>query len=314
MRLSKDVTTRPNPMHNIRTNFRKIYGICKELFDKEVDRDNNFQFYPVKPKMNDLEIVSLSCCMEALSIDLENLLWSKLKTDYASLFPNLIDRSRFNRRRRRLSGLIIRVQDHVSHRLENLSQIMVIDSIPVPVVKMAREKSHKSFKESFETAPAKGYSAVNKSWFIGYKLHVVIYDNGIVQQSGITKGNVHDINFLKQVENLPADKQLLGDRAYISKTLQMDLFDRYQVNLKVPFRNNQHDYRKHPQKYKSKRQMVETFFAQMCDQMNLRRNYAKAYQGLVTRLTSKLSSMAILHWINYLNGRKIAQIKHALSF
>jgi hypothetical protein len=35
---------------------------------------------------------------------------------------------------------------------------------------------------------------------------------------------------------------------------------------------------------------------------------------LVTRITSKLSSMSILHWINYQNGKKLAQIKHALSF
>jgi hypothetical protein len=48
--------------------------------------------------------------------------------------------------------------------------------------------------------------------------------------------------------------------------------------------------------------ICKALFAQMCDQLNLKRNYAKSYQGLVTRLTSKLSSMAILHWINYLKG------------
>ena len=191
---------------------------------------------------------------------------------------------------------------------------MAIDSVPVPVVKMAREKSFKAFKRNYETAPAKGYSAVNKGWFIGYKLHVIIFDNGVVQQSGITKGNVHDINFLKEVQNLPERKQLLGDRAYISKTLQMDLFDSYKIKLKVPFRNNQHDYKKHPKRLKSKRQMIETFFAQMCDHLNLKRNYAKSYEGLAVRLASKLSSMSILHWINHLNGKKLAQIKHALSF
>ncbi len=301
-------------MHNIRTNFRKFYEICKELFEQEIDSYRNLQFYPVKPKMNDLEIISLSCCMEALGIDSENLLWSKLRTDYGSLFPNLIDRSRFNRRRKRLTGSIMQVQEHISSKLENLSQVMVVDSIPVPVVKMAREKSHRAFRESFETAPAKGYSAVNRGWFIGYKLHVVIYDNGVVQQSGITKGNVHDINFLKNIEHLPGEKQILGDRAYISKTLQLDLFEQYQVKLRVPFRINQLDYKRHPRKYRSKRQMVETFFAQMCDHLNLRRNYAKSFVGLTTRITSKLSSMSLLHWINYRNGKKLAQIKHALSF
>lgn len=301
-------------MHNIRTNFCKFYGICKELFKDETVYKKNFQFYPVQPKMNDLEVVSLACCMEALSIDSENLLWSKLKKDYATCFPNLIDRSRFNRRRKRLLPYILKVQDHISVKLENQSQTMIVDSIPVPVIKMARERSFKAFRKSFETAPAKGWSAVNRSWFIGYKLHVIIFDNGVVQQSGITKGNVHDINFLKQVKDLPVKKRILGDRAYISKTLQMDLFEQYKVTLKVPFRNNQHEYKKHPKRYKSTRQMVETFFAQMCDQLNLKRNYAKSYEGLAARLASKLSSMSILHWINHLNGKKLAQIKHALSF
>lgn len=191
-------------MHNIRTNFRKFYSICKELFEKEVNSRHNFQCYPVAPKMNDLQIVALSCCMEALGIDSENLLWSKLKTDYANQFTNLIDRSRFNHRRKRLAEMTERVQHHVGQRLDHLSNTMIVDSVPVPVIKMVRERSFKSFKHDFETAPAKGYSAVNRNWFIGYKLHVIIYDNGAIQQAGITKANVHDINFLKQLERLPA--------------------------------------------------------------------------------------------------------------
>lgn len=38
-----------------------------------------------------------------------------------------------------------------------------------------------------------GYNAVKKRWFIGFKLQVVIYNSKVVQQSGFTKGNVHDI-------------------------------------------------------------------------------------------------------------------------
>ncbi len=301
-------------MHNIKTNFGRFYRICKEFFEEEADSKGNFQFYPKAPVMADLEVIALSCVMEALGIDSENLLWSKIKKDYPGMFAQLICRTRFNRRRRRLQPYIVKIQDKVSSRLEDQSHVMVIDSIPVPVVKLAREKTYKAFRKSYDTAPAKGYSAVNKGWFIGYKLHVVIFDNGVVQQSGVTKGNVHDINYLKGLDKLPAKKQLLGDRAYRSKPLQMDLFDKHKIKLRVPFRINQHDYKKHPKKYKSKRQMVETFFAQMCDQLNLKRNYAKTYEGLLTRLTTKLSSMSILRWMNHLNGTKIAESKHALIF
>jgi len=45
--------------------------------------------------------------MEALGIDSEILWWSKLKTDYFTLFSNLIDRSRFSWRRKRLADCIL---------------------------------------------------------------------------------------------------------------------------------------------------------------------------------------------------------------
>lgn len=186
-------------MHNIKTNFGRFYRICKEIFEDEADKSGNLHFYLKKPKMTDLQVILLSCIMEALGIDSENLLWSKLKTDYSGLFPDLLCRSRVNHRRTRLQGDIMKVQDKISERLENQSQAMVIDSVPIPVIKLAREKSYKAFRKDFDTAPAKDYSAGNKGWFIGYKLNVVIFDNGVVQQSGITKGNIHDINFLKSI-------------------------------------------------------------------------------------------------------------------
>jgi len=81
-------------MHNIKTDFGKFYRICKEFFDDETDERGNFQFYPKVPAMADLEVISLACVMEALGIDSENLLWSKIKKDYPRLFPHLICRTR----------------------------------------------------------------------------------------------------------------------------------------------------------------------------------------------------------------------------
>lgn len=155
---------------------------------------------------------------------------------------------------------------------------------------------------------------MNKSWYIGYKLHRLIFENGVIQQVAITKANFHDINFLKRIESLPAKKEILGDRAYISKTVQANLFENHEVKLTVPFRQNQHDFKKYPRKNKSKLQMVETVFPQLCDHLNLKKNYAKSYAGVAARLTSKLSGVSLLQLINFKNGNKISRIKHALSF
>jgi hypothetical protein len=60
--------------------------------------------------------------------------------------------------------------------------------------------------------------------------------------------------------------------------------------------------------------MVETVYAQLCDHLNLKKNYANSYAGISARLTSKLSGVSLLQFINYRNGNKISKIKHALSF
>ena len=78
--------------------------------------------------MADLEVIALSCTMEALGIDSENLLWSKIKTDYPAWSQSLICRSRFNRRRRRLQPYIERLQQKVAEKLQQESQVLVVDS------------------------------------------------------------------------------------------------------------------------------------------------------------------------------------------
>ncbi len=111
--------------------------------------------------MADLSVISLACMMEVLGIDSENLLWSKPRKDYPCLFPHLIYWLRFNRRRKRLHPYIVKVQEKISVGLEDQGRAMVIDSIPAPVIKLARERTYKVFRKNFETV-AKGYSAVNK--------------------------------------------------------------------------------------------------------------------------------------------------------
>ena len=92
-------------MHNLKSNFDKIFNITKSFFKDSIDADDNYYFYPNKPKMSDCEIITLSIVGESLGIDSENYLFGKIKSDHIHDFPNLIDRSRFNRRRRRLGNL-----------------------------------------------------------------------------------------------------------------------------------------------------------------------------------------------------------------
>ena len=151
-------------MHNLKTNFDKIYFIIKSSLATQLNSEGNLQFYPRLPQMNDCSIIALTICSEALGIDSENYLWSKLKKDYSQEFPNLIDRSNFNKRRRRLRLYIQEVTKQLSATLNEREDIFLVDSIPVPVCKIVREKRCRFERRSFENAPDKGYSAVTKSY------------------------------------------------------------------------------------------------------------------------------------------------------
>ena len=301
-------------MHNLKTNFDKIYRIVKSSLSDKLDNSDNLQFYPRLPKLNDCSIIALSICCESLGIDSENYLWSKLKNDYRDDFPELIDRSNFNRRRRRLQLFIQEVTKQLSASLTKGEDVFLIDSIPVPVCKIAREKRCKFGKASFESAPDKGYSAVSKSYYYGYKLHLVTSVTGVFYSMDLTKASVHDVSFLKQVKQSGMkNATLIGDKGYLSKRVQLDLFHYSNVKLETPTRNNQKEQKEWHPIFRKSRKRIETLFSQLCDQMMLKRNYAKTIEGLNTRLISKIAAVTILQYINHQQNKPINHLKHALA-
>jgi hypothetical protein len=74
----------------------------------------------------------------------------------------------------------------------------LVDSIPIPVYKNTREQKSRISKENFETEPNKGYSAVNKTRYYGYKLHLLTSASGVFHSMDISKANVHNVHYLSQ--------------------------------------------------------------------------------------------------------------------
>lgn len=301
-------------MHNIKTNFDKFYKIVKSSLQQELNEDDNLQFYSNKPKMNDCSIIALSICTEAIGIDSENYLWSKILKDYKLDFPLLIDRSNFNRRRRRLSAYIHEVNSFNAKKMTVNEDVYITDSIPVPICKIAREKRCKFENDSFESKPDKGYSAVSKQYYYGYKLHVVTSVEGIFYSMDLTKGSVHDVNMLKEMQyGKLHNVTLIGDKGYISKEVKIDLFASCNIKLETPKRSNQKEGEEWHPIFRKSRKRIETLFSQLCDQMMLKRNYAKKLQGLNTRLICKMAAVTVLQTFNYQNNKPINHLKHALA-
>ena len=177
-----------------------------------------------KSKMSDIEVVALSLTSEYMSIDSENSLFKQIKP---SEIPNLIERSQFNKRRRKLFFFLNKIRLKLASSFIEFEKYFIVDSMPLEICKFSRHNRIKICKDEFETAPSKGYCASQNNWFYGYKLHGVCSVNGIFHSLEITKAEVHDVHFLKNIKQQMSDCVLLGDRGY--ETLFSQLYDQFRI-------------------------------------------------------------------------------------
>lgn len=302
-------------MHNLKTNFDKILEICKFQTEDLFDANGNICRPGTKPKFSDLEVISLSLTAEALGIDSENLLFSKLNTEFKDHFPNLISRRQYNDRRKLLFKVQKEIQSRLAQKIDEFEDVYTIDSKPIQVCRLVRKNRCKLGRDNFSTAPDIGYCATQDTWYYGYKLHAVASLSGVIHSFDLTKASVHDIHFLNDVSLDMSDCTLIGDRAYLSKKVQLDLFETANITLETPMRHNQKEYRPLFPLFRRVRKRIETTFSQLVDQFQLERNYAKQTDGLFTRILAKISALTVLQYINkFIKNRPIGQVKHALAF
>lgn len=291
-------------MSNIVKNYFKVLEVisslnCESNYKSGVGR---------KEKMSDLEVVALSLTAEFMSIDSENSLFKQISTDEIS---NLIERSQFNKRRKKLFLFSEEVRTKLASRFLEFEDYFIVDSMPLEICKFSRHNRIKVCKDEFETAPSKGFCASQNNWFYGYKLHGVCSVSGVFHSLEITKAEVHDINFLKNIKKQMSDCVLLGDRGYLSESIQLDLFQTVNIQLETPKRINQKDYKPQPYIFRKSRKRIETLFSQLCDQFLIRRNYAKSFKGFKTRILAKITALTLIQYINkFMFGRPINNIKN----
>lgn len=264
-----------------------------------------------KPKLSNIELIAMNFTAEYMSIDSECQLF---RTIINSNLADKIERSVYNKRKRKLFDYIEEIRKTLAAKLNDFEQYFIVDSMPLEVCKISRAGRSKICKEQEYTFPNKGYCASQKMYYYGYKLHGVCSVSGVFQSLDITPASVHDINYLKDIQTQLSDCVLLGDRGYLSATYQLDLFQTANIRLETPKRINQKDYESQPYIFKKSRKRIETLFSQLCDQFMIRRNYAKTFDGFRTRILSKISTLTIIQYLNkFVFNRPINNLKLNLS-
>jgi len=288
-------------MNNFKANYNKILEVLNTITKKE-----DFLIQKRKPKLKDIELIAMNLTAEYMGIDSECQLFREISID----LKNKIERSVYNRRKRKLFFAMEFIRNELSNKFNEFESYFVVDSMPLEVVKLSRANSSKICKEEFYSAPNRGFCASQNMHYYGYKIHAVCSIEGVFKSFDISKASVHDIHYLKDIKEQFNNCVILGDKGYLSADYQLDLFESKQIKLEVPMRKNQHNYKRQTYIFRKKRKRIETLFSQLCDQFMIRRNYAKTFQGFKTRILSKLTALTVIQYINkFIFDRNINNLK-----
>lgn len=134
-------------------------------------------------------------------------------------FPGLVSYNRFVELIP--SSLLPLVVYLYTRRLGSVTGLAFIDSTPIQVCHNRRIHSHRVFADSAERGKC------SMGWFYGFKLHLIINDEGELLSCAFTAGNVDDRN-PKVIDKLTTNMwgKLCGDRGYISQKLFDSLWER----------------------------------------------------------------------------------------
>lgn len=289
-------------MSNLEASYKLI---LKEI--RKISVNDNFYFKPIKPKLSDIELIALIILAEYKSIDSEYQLFREIK---GFEIDTKIERSVYNRRKRKLFPYLEELRNKMVAKFTEFEKYFVVDSMPLEICKLSRSKRSKICKEKDYALPSKGYCSAQKLYFYGYKLHAVCSISGIFHSFDLSPASVHDIHYLQDIKKQLSDCVILGDKGYLSQTIQLDLFNEVNITLETPKRSNQKDYTPQFYPFRKYRKRIETLFSQLCDQFMIRRNYAKSFDGFKTRILAKITTLTTIQYLNkFVFNRNINNIK-----
>ena len=292
-------------MHNFTTNYEIILEVLNQI-----GIQSSFLKQIRIPKLSDKELIAINLTAEYMGIDSEYQLFRVLPKSILSL----IERSVYNRRKRKLFSFINQIREKLSEKFNAYEDYYIVDSMPLEICKLSRSSRSKICKENNYSSPNKGYCASQKSTYYGYKLHAVCSVKGVFKSLDISPASVHDIHYLKDIKAQMKNCTLIADKGYLSTKWQLDLFNSCSITLDTPMRNNQKQYKKQAYIFRKSRKRIETLFSQLCDQFMIRRNYAKSFDGFKTRILSKITALTVIQYLNYfVLNRNLNNIKINLS-
>ena len=151
---------------------------------------------------------------------------------WSEAFPHLLSYQRFVEW---IPSTLIPLSVYLHSCFGSCTGVSILDATKISVCHNRRIPRHRVFKDM----ATRGKTSVG--WFYGFKLHLVVNDQGELLNIALTPGNTDDRvpvpNLLK-----PLFGKVIADRGYVSQPLFERLLSQMGIQLIVPPRRNMKNY------------------------------------------------------------------------
>jgi Transposase DDE domain len=260
-------------------------------------RDQHRDERGAKGAMHASEVLTLMIAHDYLPYPGEGQFLAHIRANYLALFPNLFDRSQYNRRARTLRyGLECFRQWLLKDMNAELEREVLLDTKPVPVVGYKRNKIRSDFDHSADY----GVCVSRKLCYFGYKLVLLSTKSGIPLVYDLVPANTDERAAAETVLCQVTGLTILGDKGFIGDDWQRWQVESTHNRIVTPKRKNQHV--QNPIELDrwlcSTRERIEGVFHEIQNTgRHLEHLRAKKVSGLVKRVCEKITSHLMRLWL-----------------
>ena len=275
--------------------------------------------------LSDPEVLTLSVLQEARSNDSETSFVRQMRRDHPALFPGLRDRSRYHRRRKALAGVHQVLFARIAAGLASGAAWLTLDSAPVETTKGAGVRPPERSQTGARSIPEAAYhfKSVRHMLFFGFRLHLVVTDDGAVAEFALAPANEPERDVAEGMLRAVARSEtglVLGDAGYAGAdfrsrvgALGHTLWALPKDSAPPPEGVTAAESKAWRRWVRSKRALVETVFAMLADQFGIERTRARSLDGTWTRVVAKVLAFDLGVHLNRASGRASLAIKPLYS-
>ena len=266
------------------------------------------------PECPDSDILAIGWLLEYIGADSEHSGYRRLKVELKAVFPCLPERSRFNRRRRNLSTASEVLRQALTGYVPK-TDVFIVDSFPMPICDFKRAKASASdlkWADASGTLATYGHCATKGlGTFLGFRGHLITTTDGVPVDFAIASADIDDREVLGVLVQGGRYPILLGDKGYVSQSLERELLDTEDTCLFPTRRSNQKS--QYPEAFRKLqvrlRRRIETTLNQLTRQFSVACVRARTHWGLQTRMSNKFGACLLGVFLNQSLGRPLMKLR-----